>query len=109
MMLAGAEGSTWNERIKNCMRQWVGAYSLVILTRDGVFAVRDPWGFRPLSVGMLPSGGHAAASEIGRAADPGLRQPSAKSSPGEIVALSNNALTVHQALPPKSPPGPVHL
>src|SRR5512138_1032990 len=55
MMLAGAEGRNWNERIKACMGKWIGAYSLVILTRDGVFAVRDPWGFHPLSIGMLPS------------------------------------------------------
>ena len=31
--------------------------------RDRVLAVRDPWGFRPLSVGRLPNGGHAVASE----------------------------------------------
>ncbi len=66
MMLAGAEGSTWDERLMNTMPRWVGAYSLVILTPNGVLAVRDPWGFRPLSVGLLPSGGWAAASESGR-------------------------------------------
>src|SRR5574338_1495317 len=48
MMLAGAAGQSWNERLKSCMQRWVGAYSLVILTPDGVLAVRDPWGFRPL-------------------------------------------------------------
>jgi amidophosphoribosyltransferase len=73
----------------------------VVLTRDGVFAVRDPWGFRPLSVGLLPSGGHVAASEscalqtIGCIA---IREVK----PGEIIALSNTALTVQQAIPPKS-------
>jgi amidophosphoribosyltransferase len=102
MMLAGAEGANWNERIKFCMNQWIGAYSLVILTRDGVFAVRDPWGFHPLSIGMLPGGGHAAASESGALETLGcvaIREVQ----PGEIVALSDNALRVHQALPPKSP------
>ena len=102
MMLAGAEGRTWNERIKTCMGKWIGAYSLVILTRDGVFAVRDPWGFHPLSIGMLPSGGHAAASESGALQTLGcvaIREVY----PGEIVTLSNNALKVHQALPPQSP------
>ena len=35
MMLAGAEGATWEERIhRHCMPLWRGAYSLVILTRD---------------------------------------------------------------------------
>jgi amidophosphoribosyltransferase len=102
MMLAGAPGSSWNERIQACMRQWIGAYSLVILTRDGVFAVRDPWGFHPLSIGMLPSGGHAAASESGALETLGcvaIREVH----PGEIVALSDNALRVHQALPAQSP------
>jgi len=100
MMLAGARGSTWNERIRSVMKKWVGAYSLMILTRDGVYAVRDPWGFRPLSVGLLPGGGHAAASEscalqtLGCVA---IREVK----PGEIIALSKSALTVQQALPPK--------
>ncbi|MCC6147563.1 MAG: amidophosphoribosyltransferase [Anaerolineaceae bacterium] len=99
MMLAGARGSTWNERIRSVMKKWVGAYSLVILTRDGVYVVRDPWGFRPLSVGLLPGGGHAAASEscalqtLGCVA---IREVK----PGEIITLSKSALTVHQAIPP---------
>jgi amidophosphoribosyltransferase len=99
MMLAGAEGSTWDDRIRNTMPKWRGAYSLVILTRDGVYAVRDPWGFRPLSVGRLPSGGHVAASESGALRTLGciaIREVK----PGEIVTLSNTALRVRQALPP---------
>jgi amidophosphoribosyltransferase len=100
MMLAGAEGHTWNERLKNSMPAWIGAYSLVILTRDGVLAVRDPWGFRPLSVGLLPTGGWAAASESGALRTLGC-EAIREVHPGEIVALSSNALSVHQALPPQ--------
>ncbi|MEA4906983.1 MAG: amidophosphoribosyltransferase [Chloroflexi bacterium] len=101
MMLAGARGSSWNERIRSVMKKWVGAYSLVILTRTGVYVVRDPWGFRPLNVGLLPGGGHAAASESCALQTLGclaIREVK----PGEIVALSDSALTVQQALPPKS-------
>jgi len=100
MMLAGAEGNSWNERLKNSMKKWIGAYSLVVLTREGVLAVRDPWGFRPLSVGLLPSGGHAAASESGALRTLGC-EAIREIKPGEIVALSNNALVVQQALPPE--------
>jgi amidophosphoribosyltransferase len=39
-----------------------GAYSIVMLTRNRVVAVRDPRGFRPLSLGRL-DGGWAVASE----------------------------------------------
>jgi amidophosphoribosyltransferase len=99
MMLAGAEGETWDERIRSTMPKWRGAYSLVLLTLTGVYAVRDPWGFRPLSVGLLASEGHVVASEscvlhtLGCSA---IREVL----PGEIVTLSNTALRVYQAVPP---------
>lgn len=99
MTLAGAPGETWDARIEQAMAEWRGAYSLVILTRDGVYAVRDPWGFRPLSVGRLPGGGHAAASETGALRTLGC-QAIREVRPGEIVTLSNTALRVRQALPP---------
>jgi amidophosphoribosyltransferase len=102
MMLARDSGATWEARIKEAMKKWVGAYSLVLLTRDCVYAVRDPWGFRPLSVGMLPNGGYAAASETGALTTLGC-EAIRDVKPGEIVALSENALTVTQALPPVKP------
>jgi amidophosphoribosyltransferase len=102
MMLARAQGATWSERIQDCMKKWRGAYSLVILTRDCVYAVRDPWGFRPLSVGTLPSGGSAAASETGALQTLGC-DVIREIKPGEIVTLSDKALVVHQALEPVSP------
>jgi amidophosphoribosyltransferase len=102
MMLARTQGNTWEERIKACMQDWLGAYCLVILTRDGVYAARDPWGFRPLSVGLLPSGGYAAASESGALRTLGC-QAIREVKPGEIVSLRNGALVVTQALEPAKP------
>ena len=97
MMLARTQGNSWEERIKACMQDWLGAYSVVILTRDGVYVARDPWGFRPLSVGLLPSGGYAAASETGALRTLGC-QAIREVNPGEIVSLRNGALVVTQAL-----------
>ncbi len=102
MMLARNGGRTWEERIKYAMKKWVGAYSLVILTRDSVYAVRDPWGFRPLCIGLLPSGGHAVASETGALQTLGC-EAIRDVKPGEIVELSDNALKVMQALPSVKP------
>ncbi len=103
MTLACSKGTTWFERLKDAIQNWVGAYSLVMLTRNQVFAVRDPWGFRPLSVGMLPNGGgHVAASEYGALRTLGC-VACREVQPGEIVALSDNALTVYQALKPQNP------
>ncbi|NCP85865.1 amidophosphoribosyltransferase [bacterium] len=102
MMLARDSGASWEERIKAAMQKWVGAYSLTILTRDCVYAVRDPWGFRPLSVGPLPGGGYAVASETGALRTLGC-EAIRDVQPGEIVTLSANALTVTQALAPIKP------
>ncbi len=102
MMLARAQGNTWSERIQACMKEWIGAYSLVILTRDCVYVARDPWGFRPLCIGWLPNGGYAAASETGALHTLGC-EAIREVNPGEIVTLSHNALVVHQALRPHSP------
>ncbi|MBI9051548.1 MAG: amidophosphoribosyltransferase [Anaerolineaceae bacterium] len=100
MLLAGAQGDTWEERIHEVMPKLRGAYSMVILTLDGVFAIRDPWGFRPLSVGLLPSGGHAVASESGALHTIGCTAVR-EVHPGEIISLSNSALKVFQSVAPK--------
>src|SRR5690349_15594581 len=102
MMLARNGEGTWEERIKTAMKKWVGAYSLVILTRDCVYAARDPWGFRPLCIGLLPSGGHAVASETGALQTLGC-EAIRDVKPGEVVSLSNSALKVMQALPTVNP------
>lgn len=102
MMLARNGGATWEQRIKTAMKKWAGAYSLVILTRDCVYAVRDPWGFRPLCVGLLPSGGHAVASETGALQTLGC-EAIRDVKPGEVVSLSNSALKVMQAIPSVQP------
>ena len=41
----------------------MGAYSLLILSRSKMFAVRDRYGVRPLSIGRLKDGGYIVASE----------------------------------------------
>ena len=102
LMLARNGGATWEERIRTAMKKWMGAYSLVILTRDCVYAVRDPWGFRPLCIGLLPGGGHAVASETGALQTLGC-EAIRDVKPGEVVSLSNSALKVMQALPSREP------
>ncbi|MCE5208824.1 MAG: amidophosphoribosyltransferase [Chloroflexi bacterium] len=102
MMLAGADGEDWFEHIRSCMRKWQGAYCLVILTRESIYAVRDPWGFRPLSTGKLPGKGHAVASESGALRTLGctaIREVQ----PGEILRLSGEDLTIRQGIPPAEP------
>jgi amidophosphoribosyltransferase len=86
MMLAAAKGESWPERIAACMREWQGAFSFVVLTKDAAYAARDPWGFRPLCAGSLPEGGSAAASETCALQTLGCRD-AADIGPGRIVEL----------------------
>jgi amidophosphoribosyltransferase len=51
------------EAIAASMPEFEGAYTLVVMDETVVVAVRDPHGFRPLSLGRLPGGGHVVASE----------------------------------------------
>ena len=99
LMLAAAGGRTWEERIERTVPAWKGAFSLVLLAADRVLAVRDPWGFRPLSVGRLPHGGHAVASETCALATLGCVDIS-EVEPGEIVTLHGADLHRRQALTP---------
>jgi len=39
------------EALMLALEQVRGAYSLLLISRDGVIAARDPWGFRPLLLG----------------------------------------------------------
>jgi amidophosphoribosyltransferase len=61
-ILAFAPGHSWSQRFAHMMRRVQGAYSLVVLTPDALFAVRDPLGVRPLCLGRL-NGGWVVASE----------------------------------------------
>ena len=48
-----SQGANWPSRIKELMNETQCAYALVILTKDGIFGVRDPYGNRPLCVGRI--------------------------------------------------------
>jgi amidophosphoribosyltransferase len=57
-----APGQDWLEKIRYAMHRIKGAYSLVIMTKDKLFAVRDPLGVRPLCLGKI-NGHWVVASE----------------------------------------------
>jgi amidophosphoribosyltransferase len=101
LMLAAAEGDSWEERLANVMPRWEGAFSLVVLTGTKVMAARDPWGFRPLSLGRLPSGGHVVASETGALRTLGCEVTS-EVGPGEIVVLTGGLARRIRAVAPKA-------
>ena len=50
-LLALSSKGTFLEALIESLGKIQGAYSLVVLTLDGLYAIRDPWGFRPLVLG----------------------------------------------------------
>jgi len=98
-MLASAPGADWRERITNVMRLITGAYCLVGLTPDTVFAMRDPYGIRPLCLGGL-DGGFIIASET-CALDHLGAEFIREVQPGEAIILDKNGFTSFQAAEPR--------
>lgn len=57
--------SSWEQTFINVLPTIKGAYSLTVLTEDGcVWAVRDPYGVRPLSLGQLNDGWIIASESV---------------------------------------------
>jgi len=92
----------WEARITAFMAEAEGAYSLVILTREAVYGVRDPNGFRPLCIGRLAEGGYVIASESCALATVGADFVRSVA-PGEIIRLD---ATGYQAIPAARVPSP---
>jgi len=98
-MLAGATGDTWEARLQDFMCRARGAYSLTILSRQAMYAVRDPWGFRPLCVGRLNDSGWVVASESCVLATIGAEYVR-EVRPGEIIRFDEDGMTVLPGVPP---------
>jgi amidophosphoribosyltransferase len=61
-LIARSSARNLSGAIADALSQVEGAYSLLLLARDEMYAIRDPRGFRPLALGRL-DGAWAVASE----------------------------------------------
>ena len=89
-LILSAPAADWVERIKYAMRRLQGAYSMTMLTKDALYAVRDPWGIRPLCFGSL-NGGFVVASESCALDHIGAKLIR-EIEPGEILRISQNGV-----------------
>ena len=82
--------------LADALGQVEGAYSLLLLTRDEMYAIRDPRGFRPLVLGRL-EGAWVAASET-CAFDLIDAEYVREVEPGEMVRISRRGIeSIHFA------------
>lgn len=61
-MIANSRAGGLYERLVDTMTQISGAYSILLMTENELIAIRDPFGFRPLSIGTY-DGAYVVASE----------------------------------------------
>ena len=80
----------WKDKIRYAMKRIQGAYSLTILTKDTMFAVRGPLGVRPLCFGSI-NGGWVVASES-CALDHIGAEFIRELDPGEILSISERGI-----------------
>jgi amidophosphoribosyltransferase len=83
-------------RICDACERLAGAYSLLFLTADKLFAVRDPFGFRPLVMGRRPNGALVFSSET-CALDLIDATYEREVEPGEVVVVDRRDMSVSYA------------
>src|SRR5262245_51521267 len=101
-LVARSQAQTLTAAIAEALSDVRGAYSLVILSRDGIFVARDPHGIRPLSLGIR-EGSPVVASETCAFDLIGARYER-DVEPGEIVQLTRDGFTSHRFAFPISTP-----
>jgi len=98
-LIARSSARNLSGAIADALNQVEGAYSLLLLTRDEIYAIRDPRGFRPLSLGRL-NGAWVAASET-CAFDLIDAEYVREVEPGEMVRISRSGLESIRFAPEK--------
>ncbi|MDP2920453.1 MAG: amidophosphoribosyltransferase [Dehalococcoidia bacterium] len=89
-LIMSAPAKDWVEKFRYAMHRLQGAYSLIMLTKDALYAMRDPWGVRPLCLGSM-NGGWVVASES-CALDHIGASLIREIEPGEIVRIDGNGV-----------------
>lgn len=93
-LIHSAPGHDWLEKIRFAMHRIQGAYSLTILTKDKLFAVRDPFGVRPLCLGKI--NGHWVVASETCAVDHIGAHFVRDIEPGEILEIDSSGVKSHQ-------------
>ncbi|HSY72570.1 MAG TPA: amidophosphoribosyltransferase [Alloacidobacterium sp.] len=98
-LIAHSKAGTLVDAIADSLRQVDGAFSIVMMTRDRVFAARDPRGFRPLSMGRIsnPDGPDTIVFASETCAFDLLRAKFERDvQPGELVMVTRDGVTSRQ-------------
>lgn len=100
-LIAASPGNTIVEKIRHAMARLQGAYSLMIMSNDKLFAVRDYLGIRPLCFGSVNGSGWVIASESCALDQLGIQYKRAVM-PGEIIMIDESGF---HSYPPENHTG----
>ena len=98
-LIAHSHAGSLVDAIADSLSQVEGAFSIVMMTRDRIFAARDPRGFRPLSMGRMknPEGPDTIVFASESCAFDLLRAEFIRDIlPGELVMVSEDGVTSRQ-------------
>ena len=90
-LLARARAPRLEDRVREAHAQVLGAYSIILMHKDGMVGFRDPSGFRPLVLGMLGDSPVLASETC--ALDLIEARFVREVEPGEIVSISDAGIT----------------
>jgi amidophosphoribosyltransferase len=98
-LLARAPAGPLEDQIQYALHQVKGAYSLLIMTPDAIYAVRDPHGFRPLTLGRLDKSWIVASETC--ALDLMEASVDRDVEPGEMLVITDGGVRSIRAFPPR--------
>ncbi|MEW6541987.1 MAG: amidophosphoribosyltransferase [Nitrospirota bacterium] len=93
-LIAQSRADSLLSRVIDALSQVRGAFSVVILTDQGIVAARDPWGFRPLCLGRLREAWLVASETC--AFDLIGAEYVREIEPGELVVLNQEGVTSYK-------------
>ena len=103
-LIARSQARNFSAALGDALNQVEGAYSLLVLTPEELYAVRDPRGFRPLALGKIAtadgSDAWAVASET-CAFDLMNAEYVRDVEPGEMLRISRSGIESIRFSPPK--------
>ena len=100
-LIAHSRAGSFLSRVVDALSQVRGAFSVVLITDNGLIAARDPYGLRPLCIGRLRSGWVVASETC--AFDLLDAEYVREVEPGELIVISDQGLDSHHPFPKTSP------
>lgn len=97
-LIAHSRADTLLARVVDALSQVRGAYSLVLMTDEGLMAVRDPHGFRPLCLGQVRDSWMVASESC--AFDLLDAEYVREIEPGELIVINEKKVASYRPFPP---------